>query len=522
MSARGFVRMVSSRSRLGPHRRARSRCAIMVAVTVSVASGAVESAAAGEVLEVAMDASRAVTRSSANAFDAFGAAIAGDGARVLVGCRGCDLAGANAGAVFAYSISAERRLVETQAILPSDSRLRSEFGHAVAMLGSTVSVGVPRGGDGGAVGILVERGGVFSESQVVERSVGVGSPEDEFGAAVALGIGGRLAVGAPGATVGAVESAGLVEIHTLAGGVYGYTATLTAPTPAEGERFGTAVALSGSWLAVGAPFDDGAGEDAGAVHVYRYLSTGQWTFAATLRPPAGEVIGAFGRRLAFDGDTLAVGAPRLDSAGPDRGAVFLYRRVASLWIEDAILTPPGSPAGSDFGDSLSLVGALLVVGAPSDSADGVGSGAAYVYERGATGWEPIVRLESVATGYSFLGTSVAVADGMVAVGAPFDSSTANYAGSVFQLDLLTDCDGSGVADALETAADPSLDTDGDGVLDVCEPCRADLDGDGMVGGSDLGLLLIRWATADASVDLDGNGAVDGADIGILLIAWGPC
>jgi hypothetical protein len=287
---------------------------------------------------------------------------------------------------------------------------------------------------------------------------------------VALGIGGRLAVGAPGATVGAVESAGLVEIHTLAGGVYGYTATLTAPTPAEGERFGTAVALSGSWLAVGAPFDDGAGEDAGAVHVYRYLSTGQWTFAATLRPPAGEVIGAFGRRLAFDGDTLAVGAPRLDSAGPDRGAVFLYRRVASLWIEDAILTPPGSPAGSDFGDSLSLVGALLVVGAPSDSADGVGSGAAYVYE----------------------------------------------------LDLLTDCDGSGVADALETAADPSLDTDGDGVLDVCEPCRADLDGDGMVGGSDLGLLLIRWATADASVDLDGNGAVDGADIGILLIAWGPC
>ena len=54
------------------------------------------------------------------------------------------------------------------------------------------------------------------------------------------------------------------------------------------------------------------------------------------------------------------------------------------------------------------------------------------------------------------------------------------------------------------------------------PCPADLDGDGVVGGADLGSLLIKWGTSDAAADLDGNGTVNGADIGIMLIAWGEC
>jgi hypothetical protein len=52
----------------------------------------------------------------------------------------------------------------------------------------------------------------------------------------------------------------------------------------------------------------------------------------------------------------------------------------------------------------------------------------------------------------------------------------------------------------------------------------DLDGDGVVGGGDLGLMLALWGTAGTggafgSADLDGNGVVEGADIGLLLSAW---
>ncbi|MCP4939282.1 MAG: hypothetical protein GY921_08865 [Phycisphaeraceae bacterium] len=54
------------------------------------------------------------------------------------------------------------------------------------------------------------------------------------------------------------------------------------------------------------------------------------------------------------------------------------------------------------------------------------------------------------------------------------------------------------------------------------PCPADLNGDGTVGGADLGLLLAAWGTADPAADLNGDGNVDGGDLGLLLSAWGPC
>ncbi|MFM8639204.1 MAG: hypothetical protein ACKOEL_01005 [Planctomycetota bacterium] len=52
-------------------------------------------------------------------------------------------------------------------------------------------------------------------------------------------------------------------------------------------------------------------------------------------------------------------------------------------------------------------------------------------------------------------------------------------------------------------------------------CPADLDGDGTVGGADLGLLLGAWGTAGPG-DLDGSGTVTGSDLGLLLGGWGAC
>jgi len=83
-----------------------------------------------------------------------------------------------------------------------------------------------------------------------------------------------------------------------------------------------------------------------------------------------------------------------------------------------------------------------------------------------------------------------------------------------------DCNGNGVADLVEILTDPSLDQDGDGHLDDCgqRPAPEDLNGDGVVDGGDLGLLLANWGSWGVG-DLDGNGVVDGADLGTLLSAW---
>jgi hypothetical protein len=52
------------------------------------------------------------------------------------------------------------------------------------------------------------------------------------------------------------------------------------------------------------------------------------------------------------------------------------------------------------------------------------------------------------------------------------------------------------------------------------PCPADFNGDRVVAGADLGILLGGWGGPDH--DLNGDGIANGADLGLLLGAWGNC
>jgi hypothetical protein len=81
-----------------------------------------------------------------------------------------------------------------------------------------------------------------------------------------------------------------------------------------------------------------------------------------------------------------------------------------------------------------------------------------------------------------------------------------------------DCDGDGAPDDWEIALGIEADDDGDGVPDACDAVFGDLNGDGIVNGADIGLLLGAWGTSGPG-DLNGDGQVDGADIGLMLGAW---
>jgi murein tripeptide amidase MpaA len=52
----------------------------------------------------------------------------------------------------------------------------------------------------------------------------------------------------------------------------------------------------------------------------------------------------------------------------------------------------------------------------------------------------------------------------------------------------------------------------------CPATLGDLDGDGIVGAADLGILLGAWG-GPGPADLDGSGAVDAGDLAVLLGAW---
>ncbi len=64
-----------------------------------------------------------------------------------------------------------------------------------------------------------------------------------------------------------------------------------------------------------------------------------------------------------------------------------------------------------------------------------------------------------------------------------------------------------------------LSIDNVSIQPIVEATPGDLNGDGLVDGADLGLLLAAWGSDDADADLDGSGSVDGADLGILLSNW---
>ena len=102
---------------------------------------------------------------------------------------------------------------------------------------------------------------------------------------------------------------------------------------------------------------------------------------------------------------------------------------------------------------------------------------------------------------------------------PSPDAGAHTRSAIWAWDSFDDCDGDGTPDRLEIAKDPGLDADGDGALDACSQPSPDLNGDGVVDGNDLGMLLAAWGPGTGPADLNRDGAVDGTDLGIQLAAW---
>ena len=57
-------------------------------------------------------------------------------------------------------------------------------------------------------------------------------------------------------------------------------------------------------------------------------------------------------------------------------------------------------------------------------------------------------------------------------------------------------------------------------VEFVDPCPADLNGDNIVNGADLTILLAAWDTA--AQDITGDGIANGVDLGILIASWGAC
>lgn len=144
-------------------------------------------------------------------------------------------------------------------------------------------------------------------------------------------------------------------------------------------------------LVIGAPGtrDTAGGPDRGAVYIYERVA-GAWSLAQTIYGDPLERM--FGADVAVDGDTLLIGQ------ASSTYVVFEYARTTSSggWLPVETFTPPGL-IGSNGQDApaLALSGDLAVVGTPLDSQTVNAGGAAQVFRRSGSGspWAFEARLE---------------------------------------------------------------------------------------------------------------------------------
>ena len=142
-------------------------------------------------------------------------------------------------------------------------------------------------------------------------------------------------------------------------------------SPSPGDAYGWSVSLDGDTLVVGILSDDspsaaepeGSGlTDSGAVYVYRRSAAG-WAQEAYLKASNAAMGDQFGHSVAVSGDLLAVGSNARDSAA---GGVYVFRRTGSSWSELQILAHPFPEAFDRFGEELALDGDALLVGCRLD------------------------------------------------------------------------------------------------------------------------------------------------------------
>lgn len=182
-------------------------------------------------------------------------------------------------------------------------------------------------------------------------------------------------------SVGASASLGSSPALSPAAGLHAFAARVTSKA---GDGFGSAVAVSSSVVAVGAPFANNLN---GAVYVFARGASG-WHLQTTLRDP--EPDGEFGISVAVSGKTIAVGAWGNNGG---KGMVYVYAWSGRHWYIQARLSgtqpPPCDVCGhGDFGESVAIAGGFLAVTEPVAT-----YGPVFVYSRAASGrWHQQAKL----------------------------------------------------------------------------------------------------------------------------------
>ncbi|MGD8779904.1 MAG: T9SS type A sorting domain-containing protein [Ignavibacteria bacterium] len=202
----------------------------------------------------------------------------------------------------------------------------------------------------------------------------------------------------------------------------------TALDGSENDLYGTSLGRWGDYIVIGASGDD---DSKGSAYICKKVGP-IWSFQQKIYAADGQPGDYFGYSVDIDSNYIVVGA-----YGDDiyTGSIYVYKRTNETWIQAAKLTASDKANNDQLGYSVSISGNYIIAGAHGENTLGNSSGAAYFFEKPASGWTDSTENQKIlindgSAGDSF-GLSVALHNDIAVISAPSKSLNSYNVGAVY-------------------------------------------------------------------------------------------
>ncbi len=376
--------------------------------------------------------------------DEFGFSVSIDSDVAIIGSRYEDQMGNNAGAAYIFQREAAG-WVEVEKLTASDGEAEDEFGYSVSIRGDFIIVGAKgedeKGLDAGAAYVFQKNAQGWQEVKKLTASDGVGGAN--FGWSVSIN-GDSAFVGAYkadteecGGLLGVCD--GAVYICHRDSGEWNEAQRISAGPESSAYSFGKSLSVRGDKMIVGASWGYMSDrlESAGAAYMFHREGT-DWIRSQELFAADRGSFTYFGGSVSTSGDYTFVSATGESTAGSDYGSVYVFHKGVVEWEQIKRLRPTYDPRGADFGCSVSISGEFAVIGAcllhseyPPDE-----TGVVYLLHNGTEGWASVSSL-AAPDGESLdrFGQAIDINGSNVIVGARWKDETDIDTGAAYIFEL---------------------------------------------------------------------------------------
>jgi hypothetical protein len=204
-----------------------------------------------------------------------------------------------------------------------------------------------------------------------------------------------------------LTDSGKVYIYSFDGTNLNLDQSLKPGTLIASDYFGNSLAVSGTYMIVGAKHSIGSGYYQGELYCYEKIA-GSWTLQHKLtKPIAGSNTTYFGEKIVMDDNILITSNyyQLNSSANLIQGEVYIYRRNVSTWQSELTIPGPNDYYSSYFGNILAYQQGTLLVGG-TIAPLGLNASNIYVYKNEGNTWPLKATKNLNATGAFINNTSI--------------------------------------------------------------------------------------------------------------------